>query len=181
MAGKYPKLSVNWSEGPYIIDRKIGPVKFAIRGPKGGVRIYHHNKLRPVLSSRPMVRVPQPLALEGDTSRQPDLMSSIVVTVPQVPELQDTMNRQQFVQNVLNTDPGTLLLASTAPTRHYPHHPNQRTQHRTVVYDQRSANPIMRYRINDISTAKGVGVSSEKYPKLHLVDVMSDTWYLIPP
>ena len=28
-----------------------------------------------------------------------------------------------------------------------------------------------------VSTAKGVGVSSEKYPKLHLVDVMSDTWY----
>ena len=26
-----------------------------------------------------------------------------------------------------------------------------------------------------VSTAKGVGVSSEKYPKLHLVDVMSDT------
>ena len=32
-----------------------------------------------------------------------------------------------------------------------------------------------------VSTAKGVGVSSEKYPKLHLVDVMSDTWYPIPP
>ena len=31
------------------------------------------------------------------------------------------------------------------------------------------------------STTKGVGVSSEKYPKLHLVDVMSDTWYPIPP
>ena len=31
-----------------------------------------------------------------------------------------------------------------------------------------------------VSTAKGVGVSSEKYPKLHLVDVMSDTWYPIP-
>ena len=30
-----------------------------------------------------------------------------------------------------------------------------------------------------VSTAKGVGVSSEKYPKLHLVDVMSDTWYPI--
>ena len=26
-----------------------------------------------------------------------------------------------------------------------------------------------------------MGVSSEKYPKLHLVDVMSDTWYPIPP
>ena len=24
-------------------------------------------------------------------------------------------------------------------------------------------------------------MSSEKYPKLHLVDVMSDTWYPIPP
>ena len=32
-----------------------------------------------------------------------------------------------------------------------------------------------------VSTAKGVGVSSEKYPNLHLVDVMSDTWYPIPP
>ena len=32
-----------------------------------------------------------------------------------------------------------------------------------------------------VSTAKGVGVSSEKYPKLHLVDVMSDTWYRSPP
>ena len=32
-----------------------------------------------------------------------------------------------------------------------------------------------------VSTAKGVGVSSEKYPKLHLVDVMSNTWYPIPP
>ena len=32
-----------------------------------------------------------------------------------------------------------------------------------------------------VSTAKGVGVSSEKYPKLHLVDVMSDTLYPIPP
>ena len=31
-----------------------------------------------------------------------------------------------------------------------------------------------------VSTAKGVGVSSEKYPKLHLVDVMSDTWYPTP-
>ena len=33
-----------------------------------------------------------------------------------------------------------------------------------------------------VSTAKGVGpvgVSSEKYPKLHLVDVMSDTWYTL--
>ena len=32
-----------------------------------------------------------------------------------------------------------------------------------------------------VSTAKGVGVSSEKYPKLHLVDVMSDTWYPTSP
>ena len=37
------------------------------------------------------------------------------------------------------------------------------------------------YPKKTVSTAKGVGVSSEKYPKLHLVDVMSDTWYPILP
>ena len=40
---------------------------------------------------------------------------------------------------------------------------------------------VLRIIQKKVSTAKGVGVSSEKYPKLHLVDVMSDTWYPIPP
>ena len=40
---------------------------------------------------------------------------------------------------------------------------------------------VLRIIQKTVSTAKGVGVSSEKYPKLHLVDVMSDTWYPIPP
>ena len=39
---------------------------------------------------------------------------------------------------------------------------------------------VLRIIQKTVSTAKGVGVSSEKYPKLHLVDVMSDTWYPIP-
>ena len=36
---------------------------------------------------------------------------------------------------------------------------------------------VLRIIQKTVSTAKGVGVSSEKYPKLHLVDMMSDTWY----
>ena len=45
--GPHPKQSVKWIKGPFIVDKKIGPVNFAIRGPKGGCKIYHHNNLKP--------------------------------------------------------------------------------------------------------------------------------------
>ena len=45
--GKYPKLNVKWKEGSYIIDKKVGPVNFAIENTEGVSKIMHHNNLKP--------------------------------------------------------------------------------------------------------------------------------------
>ena len=47
--GENRKIAVNWKRGPYTIDKKMGPSTYAIKGPKGGTKVYHHNNLKPVL------------------------------------------------------------------------------------------------------------------------------------
>ena len=46
--GPHPKISVNWKKGPYIVTKKIGPVNYAIKNPKGIVKVIHHDNLMPV-------------------------------------------------------------------------------------------------------------------------------------
>ena len=46
--GANPKIAANWKRGPYTIDKKMGPSTYAIKGPKGGIKVYHHNNLMPI-------------------------------------------------------------------------------------------------------------------------------------
>ena len=48
--------------------------------------------------------------MRGDMSGEPDLLSSIIVTVhnEHLPELQDTMHNQHFREQVLNRDPSQI-------------------------------------------------------------------------
>lgn len=57
-AGKNPKLEPNWIHGPYTIEKKIGPVNYSVRGPKGGSKVYHHNMLKPALEKVQPSRTP---------------------------------------------------------------------------------------------------------------------------
>jgi len=44
--GEYPKVSVKWTRGPFIIARKFGPCNFGITGPDNFTKVVHHNLLK---------------------------------------------------------------------------------------------------------------------------------------
>ena len=46
--GDNPKISPNWKRGPYYIEKIIGPVNFAVKGPLGTSKVIHHNNIKPV-------------------------------------------------------------------------------------------------------------------------------------
>ena len=106
--GDNPKIAVNWKRGPYYIERKIGPVNFAVRGPKGGSKVYHHNNLKPVLDNHEASRT----AKYQIQSYSPE--SGIIESFPVIrigeqtsvstPILRDTMNTDGFRENVMSDD-----------------------------------------------------------------------------
>ena len=110
-AGKYPKLNPKWLNGPYIIDRKIGPVNFAVRNSKGQTRVLHHNKLKPAVKHFAASRTP---GCDLDIARE--VVDNQDCVNPQAhinihhsrsvgaTELLNTMDREQFRGNVLSGD-----------------------------------------------------------------------------
>jgi hypothetical protein len=44
--GEHPKISVKWEDGPYYIERKVGPVNWAVRNAQGKTRVLHHDLIK---------------------------------------------------------------------------------------------------------------------------------------
>lgn len=50
--GKFPKIAVNWRDGPYTLIRKTGPSNWLVRNSRGKKQVYHTNKIKPALDRR---------------------------------------------------------------------------------------------------------------------------------
>ena len=74
--GKYPKLSVKWTEGPNKIIKKVGPVNFAVENAKGVSKILHHNNLKPAGVN---ILQPESFPTYGVVWQQPAMGSIVAV------------------------------------------------------------------------------------------------------
>ena len=100
-AGANPKLSPNWLVGPYFVERKIGPVNYAIKGPKGGSKVYHYNMIKPALQPHVAVWVP---SHGGETVSESD-NEHVIVSLPNSDvQLSDTLDMHGFSNNVFNNN-----------------------------------------------------------------------------
>ena len=111
--GPNPKIAANWTKGPYYIDKKIGPVNYSVKGPKGSCKIFHHNNLKPVLSLHEATRTAQFDMSSGPNIihesvpivKLPEEDNSQLLDLPVDQQLVDNVDRQRFSELVLSHHP----------------------------------------------------------------------------
>ena len=97
--GKYPKASVKWVKGPYIIKGKVGPVNYKVIGPAKFGKVLHHNNIRKMRAEVEATKTAQ-LADVPDEEQ---------------PLTYITINRESFRRNVFNNNHALVPERSTEP------------------------------------------------------------------
>ena len=102
--GDNPKINVKWKDGPYHIDRKIGPANYAVRDKDGKVKVIHHDLIKKAGEVIEASYTPKPAVHQETASHNND--SSIVqmhIIPKQIPQakLTDTIDKNAFSRKVL--------------------------------------------------------------------------------
>ena len=123
--GSDPKVSVKWMDGPYYIDRKVGPVNWAVRDDKGNAKCLHHDKIKKAGSMMVATKTPSSDTKAEATNciTMPRETAPISVTIPLSNpsqhqnhiNLQSTMDTAAFSDRV-QSHPESASSSDTAPT-----------------------------------------------------------------
>ena len=106
-SGSHVKLNPKWLDGPYTIEKKIGPVNYAVSNSKGVSKILHHNLLKPALELHEPTKTPDFNHLRDMDSSQPVSNNGINLNIPLRTDnrnpvtLQNTLDIERFSENVL--------------------------------------------------------------------------------
>ena len=99
--GKYPKLAPNWTNGPYHVVKKLGPVNYWVKNGKGKSRLLHHNMLKPALKEVIATKYLTPGEIPVQPDGGPTVSYQSTEEEPKVAEMQDTMDQRGFRGQVL--------------------------------------------------------------------------------
>ena len=107
--GPYPKISVNWKKGPYVVVKRIGPVNYAIKNPQGMIKVLHHDNIMPVCEEHEAsktVAYDKPTNTPLETTPVTPLQTfqaDNLVTEQQLNRQIGQIDRTAFTRAVLNT------------------------------------------------------------------------------
>ena len=113
--GPNPKINVKWVDGPYFIDRKVGPVNWAVRDSKGKTKVLHHDLIKKAGIKSDALHTPsEPWKDPEDKSQQlPVIHVSLSPTNGVTPGLSDSLDRAAFSNRVFDAGASQVATRST--------------------------------------------------------------------
>ena len=97
--GPFPKANVRWLKGPYIVEKKIGPVNYHIVGPNKFSKVLHHDLLMTAKDIVEAQVTPDFPSLFKDYATSNVSPPTLVTFIPT-----NMINRASFRANVFNND-----------------------------------------------------------------------------